>query len=84
MVFLSALEISLAIVVASAVSVLSHYAGKCAEARGRKYGLSLLASFLFTPFIILFVLLCLGDTNERRKEKILEEESWRMDLWNKK
>lgn len=63
------------------VSILfAHFAGKCAETRGREYGMWFIGAFLLSPIWVIIVLLCLGETNERRKERILEEEKWKMDL----
>ena len=49
-----------------------------AEKRGRsKIGWFLLSFFLLSPLLGMFCLLCLGETEEKRKERITEEEELR-------
>ncbi len=55
-----------------------------AEQRGRSIGLWIFLSLLiFNPLIVMFCLLCLGETNEKRRERLLKDEeylrTWRDD-----
>lgn len=59
-----------------------------AERRGRHGDLYVLISLFFTPLFPWIILLLLGETDEHRKERIIEEERWRrspeVDLPDKK
>ena len=51
-------------------------AGTYAERLGRS-GVWFLFALLFSPFLAAFLLYMLGETNDHRKARIIEEESWR-------
>jgi hypothetical protein len=53
---------------------------KMARSRGRSYWGWFLFSFFFSPLLSIIILACLGDTEERRKEKIYEAEEIRLSL----
>jgi len=38
---------------------------------------------LISPFLSIIILLCIGETEEKRKEKIAKEEFWRMEIQRK-
>ena len=45
-----------------------------AKKRGRSYGGWLWLAFLCSPFLIAILLIAMGETEEKRKERIIEEE----------
>ena len=51
--------------------------GKAADKRGRSSGGWVVFALIFSPFAAWIVLLCLGDTDAKRREKIIEEEELR-------
>lgn len=51
-----------------------------ARSRGRSYWGWFWFSFFLNPLLGVIVLACLGDTEERRREKILEAEEVRLSL----
>lgn len=52
-----------------------------AKSRGRSYwGWFCLSFFFISPLLGIIILACLGDTEERRREKILEAEEIRLSL----
>ena len=58
---------------------LSMIPASMAEKRGRnKVGWFLLSFLLFSSVLCMFFLLCLGETEEKRKERIMEEEELRL------
>ncbi|MDO5666016.1 MAG: hypothetical protein Q4G63_12285 [Bacteroidia bacterium] len=48
-----------------------------AKKRGRSQFGWFLFSFLFSPILGMIFLACLGETDQKRQEKIWEEEQWR-------
>lgn len=48
-----------------------------ADRLGRNGGAFSLLALFFSPIIAAFFLFMLGETNEHRKERIIEEERWR-------
>lgn len=54
--------------------------GECGKNRGRGYWWWLLLSIFFTPVIIALLLIALGDTDEKRKQKIQQEELWKIAM----
>ena len=57
--------------------IISALVGIAAEKRGRGYWGWWIFSFIFSPLIGIIVVLILGETDERRLEKIREEEEIR-------
>lgn len=53
---------------------------KMAKSRGRSYWGWFLFSFLFNPLFGILILACLGDTEKRRREKVVESEEIRLSL----
>ncbi len=52
-------------------------AGAYACRLGRSIGTFAFLAFLCSPFIVAFLLFMLGETDEHRKTRIIEEEKWR-------
>lgn len=52
-------------------------AGAYADRLGRSIGTFAFLAFLCSPFIVAFILFMLGETDEHRKARIIEEERWR-------
>lgn len=54
-----------------------------ADNKGRSgFGWFILGA-LISPFVAIIILLCIGKTEERRKEEIAKEEIWRMEIQQK-
>lgn len=51
--------------------------GIMSEQRGRSTGIWMLLSLIYTPFPIIVFLFFLGETDKKRRERILEEEAIR-------
>lgn len=51
-----------------------------ANKQGRETVIWLLLSFFVSPIFVIVCLALLGDTNERRREKVIEEEKLRLSL----
>ena len=49
-----------------------------AEKRGRSVMGWFFLSILITPIYTAFIIFCLGETDEKRKERIFQEEEWRI------
>lgn len=52
-------------------------AGSYAERLGRSLGGWLVVALLISPIFVAILLYMLGETNEHRKARIIEEERWR-------
>lgn len=49
-----------------------------ADKRGRSVISWFLLSILITPIYTTFIIFCLGETDQKRKERIFQEEEWRI------
>lgn len=71
------------IVVISAILILIGYIALCmvsvsmAKKRGRSEIGWFILSFLFSPILGILLLTCLGETDSKREERIMQEEMWR-------
>lgn len=54
--------------------------GFYAKRLGRDLGCYILLSVLLSPFFSIIILLLLGETDEHRKARVIEEEMWRRSL----
>ena len=57
---------------------------KSAKQKGRSSGLWFFLSICFTPVFCLFILKCIGTTDEKRRELIIEEERLRLKIQEEK
>lgn len=57
--------------------------GKAADKRGRSAGGWIIFALIFSPLAAWIVLLCLGDTDAKRHQKIIEEEELRQRVARK-
>lgn len=55
-----------------------------AEKRGRSVMGWFFLSILITPIYTAFIIFCLGETDEKRKERIFQEEEWKILCWKLK
>ena len=55
-----------------------------AEKRGRSVMGWFFLSILITPIYTAFIIFCLGETDEKRKERIFKEEEWKILCWKLK
>ena len=53
---------------------------KSAKQKGRSSGLWFFLSICFTPVFCLFILTCIGMTDEKRRELVIEEEKLRLKV----
>jgi len=53
---------------------------KSAKQKGRSSGLWFFLSIFFTPVFCLFILKCIGMTDEKRRELVVEEEKMRLKI----
>ena len=53
---------------------------KSAKQKGRSSGLWFFLSICFTPVFCLFILKCIGTTDEKRRELVIEEEKLRLKV----
>lgn len=51
--------------------------GAYADRLGRSIGAFVFLAFICSPFFVAFILFMLGETDEHRKARIIEEEKWR-------
>lgn len=51
-----------------------------ADKRGRSYVGWLIFSMLFSPILGIILVACLGETEERRRDRILEEEEFKHEI----
>ena len=54
--------------------ILFYYVYEMANTRGRSMFYWILCSFLITPLISIILLKCIGETDEKRKQRIIQEE----------
>lgn len=71
------MEILIPLLIGAIYAIPSVFVGIMAEKRGRSYFGWFLFSFIFTFILAIILVLLLGDTDERRREKIIEEEDIR-------
>jgi len=53
---------------------------EAAKKRGRSGGGWVVLALFISPLGAWIILLCLGDTDEKRRQKIIEEEEWRQNI----
>lgn len=44
--------------------------------RGRSSATWIILSFIISPFIVMFYLLCLGETDEKRRERLIKDDDY--------
>lgn len=71
------MEYLIILIIGAIYAIPSIFVGIMADKRGRSYWGWLIFSYLFTFVLAIIILLLLGDTDDRRMEKIMEEEDIR-------